>query len=68
MPIKNGFECTVELKKIFNDYNMNVPIVALSAFSQPDYKKKAKEVGMNSYIEKPFNREKLENVISDFLN
>lgn len=68
MPIKNGFECTVELKKIFNDYNINVPIVALSAFSQSDYKKKAKEVGMDSFIEKPFNREKLENVILNFLN
>jgi len=67
MPIKNGFETTMELKNIFNNFGIDVPIVALSAFSQKEYKTKAKEVGMELYIEKPFTQEKLKMLISRYL-
>lgn len=67
MPIKNGFETTMELKNIFNNFGIIIPIVALSAFSQKEYKTKAKEVGMELYIEKPFTQEKLKMLISRYL-
>ena len=67
MPIKNGFETTMELKNIFNNFGIIIPIVALSAFSQKEYKNKANEVGMELYIEKPFTQEKLEMLISHYL-
>lgn len=68
MPIKNGYETTSELKVLFKSFNKRVPIVALSAFSQEDNKKKAEDVGMNCYLEKPFTQEKLNFLVSTYLD
>ena len=53
MPIMNGYEAAVEIRKIENK-SEQTPIVALSANALLDVSKKVQEAGMNGYISKPF--------------
>jgi PAS domain S-box-containing protein len=65
MPEMNGYETTIELRKIvsFKD----IPIIALTAGAILGEKEKCIEVGMNDYIPKPIDRENLKNVISKWI-
>ena len=60
MPLLNGFEATKEIRK----FNKDVCIIAQSAFTQENYKLKAKEAGCNAFISKPINQQKLLTLIS----
>ncbi len=55
MPIMNGYEAT----KIIRDMNQNIPIIALTANSMKEDIEKIKLVGMNEYVNKPIEVEKL---------
>ena len=66
MPGKNGYETTEELKRILEKEGKNVPIVALSAFSQIEAKGKATKAGMLGFLEKPFTQEKMEYIVSNY--
>lgn len=67
MPIKNGYETTMEINDLLKDTNINVKVVALSAFSQEEAKEKASAAGIVDYIEKPFSKAKMEYLISNYL-
>ena len=67
MPIKNGYETTKEIKDLLKDTNIDVKIVALSAFSQEESKQKAFAAGIVDYIEKPFSLDKMEYLIKKYL-
>jgi two-component system, cell cycle response regulator DivK len=45
-----------------------VPIVALTALSSDLFGEKALQAGFNEYIEKPFQFEALENILTHYLN
>lgn len=49
MPIMNGFEATLEIRKI-----SDVPIIGMSASPTETEIDRAKETGMNDYLSKPF--------------
>ncbi len=51
MPIMNGLSMIEELKKRGN----KIPIVIMSAHTEPDYINKAKELGIKKYLLKPFD-------------
>jgi len=51
MPIVNGYDATIEIRK--DETNNNIPIIALSAKSKQEAKDKAFAVGMQGYITKP---------------
>ena len=51
MPILDGYEATKQIRL----ENSSIPIIAMSANSFVEDKLKAKEVGMNDYITKPFD-------------
>ncbi len=51
MPIMSGYEATEKIRSL----NTSIPIVAMSANAFVEDKIKAKEVGMNDYITKPFD-------------
>ena len=55
MPIMDGYETTVEIRKI----DPNIPIIALTASATLDNHDKAFIVGMNDYVTKPFNPKEL---------
>ena len=59
MPNMNGFEATKKIRKI----NSNIPIIALSAASGVHIQEEFDEVGINEHIAKPFDPDKLLEVL-----
>lgn len=64
MPIMDGYEATKELRRLGN----RTPIIAMTANAFSEDKKKAKDVGMDGYIPKPINVNKLVSTIMNILN
>jgi len=64
MPILDGYSATKQIRS----FNNETPIIALSTnFLEKDIKK-AKDIGMNDYISKPIDNDKLINTLYSFLN
>lgn len=61
MPILNGYETT----KLIRSNGFSLPIVALTAFDKEEVSDKAYASGMNDIIVKPFDKDKLFQIISD---
>ena len=66
MPIMNGYEATLEIRKI--EHFKHLPIIALTAGIVLGEKQRCLEAGMNDYISKPIIREELQNVILKWLS
>jgi len=66
MPEKNGIDATRDIK-MSNTSNRSVPIVALTAMAMEGDKEMLLEKGLDDYIPKPLNREKLEIVLNKYL-
>ncbi|MFV8327998.1 ATP-binding protein [Flavobacterium sp. ZS1P14] len=66
MPIKNGYETTVEIRKLKKA--KNVPIIALTAGILIGEKEKCLEAGMNDYIAKPIIKSNLELILHKWLD
>ncbi len=65
MPILDGYEASRVIRKD-SRYN-SIPIIALTASSRVDDIEKAKEVGMEEYLEKPINVERLYSILLDYI-
>lgn len=63
MPIMDGNEATLEIRKI----SKNVPIIGLTAYAYASDKEKGLESGMNKYLTKPVNMAKLKEYIKELL-
>lgn len=64
MPEMDGIEATKEIRQgNYQVKNPNVPIVALTAHALRDYEEKSYEVGMNSYLTKPIDIDRLTDVL-----
>lgn len=64
MPIMDGYETTKELRRLGN----RTPIIAMTANAFSEDKKKAKDVGMDGYIAKPIDVNKLVSTIMNILS
>ena len=64
MPIMDGYEATKELRRLGN----KTPIIAMTANAFSEDRKKAKDVGMDGYIPKPINVNKLVSTIMNILS
>ena len=64
MPIMDGYEATKELRGLGN----RTPIIAMTANAFSEDKKKAKDVGMDGYIAKPIDVNKLVSTIVNILS
>ena len=64
MPIKNGFETSLEIRKSFNSNNKSTPIIAMTAHLVEDVLDRCYENGINDCISKPFQIEMLYKKIS----
>ena len=60
MPIMNG----LELIKNIRDINKDIPVIIMSAHTEPEYIKSAEELGVDNYLLKPFDFIKFINIIS----
>lgn len=64
MPEMDGIEATKEIRNGNYDVkNPNVPIVALTAHALRDYEEKSMEAGMNTYLTKPIDIDRLTAVL-----
>lgn len=55
MPVMNGYEATSRIKQI----RPNLPVIAQTAFADPDERKTAMDAGCNVVLPKPINSEEL---------
>ena len=62
LPDINGYDTTREIRK----FNMDIPIVALTAFAFESDREKALEAGCNDYLSKPVKKEELFNAMRKF--
>ncbi|MEO6851697.1 MAG: ATP-binding protein [Mucilaginibacter sp.] len=67
MPVLNGFDAAVEIRKMRDPKKANIPIIALTASALFDIKERVFNSGMNDYVSKPFKpdelREKMQNLV-----
>lgn len=70
MPEMNGFEATEYIRSHFSDVpkKQSIPIIALSAAVTEAERTKAKHLGMNYFIAKPFKEHEIINTIKKALN
>lgn len=63
MPVMDGPETTINIRKSSNPKINQIPIIACSADVFPESKKAAIESGMNFYLTKPISEKALEEII-----
>lgn len=67
MPYMDGYETTINIRKMKGMELEHLPIIALSADAVDTVIKRAKEVGMNDYLTKPIDVYRLVNVIKKYI-
>jgi len=64
MPVLDGYETTREIRKLNNSVKSEIPIIALSAFSESEVSGKIERYKMNGYLSKPFDVNELHELLS----
>ncbi|MDB4923173.1 ATP-binding protein [Mucilaginibacter sp.] len=59
MPVMNGFDAAMEIRKLPDAKKANIPIIALTAAALLDIEEQVLHAGMNDYVSKPFKPEEL---------
>ncbi|WP_183573953.1 ATP-binding protein [Mucilaginibacter sp. X5P1] len=59
MPVLNGFDAAVEIRKMHDPKKANIPIIALTASALFDIRERVFNSGMNDYVSKPFKPDEL---------
>ena len=59
MPVLNGFDAAMEIRKMPDTKKANIPIIALTASALFDIRERVFNSGMNDYVSKPFKPEDL---------
>ena len=62
MPVMDGYEATRQIKQLSD----NMPIIALTAYTESESIEKAKSKGFDDYLEKPIKRSELFERIGEF--
>ena len=66
MPVKNGFECLKEIRS--NERLKKIcTIIFSTSYNNSDIELSYK-LGANAYIQKPFNREEMQNILKNTLD
>ncbi len=66
MPKVNGYQAAKIIRNSEDKNKASIPIIALTAFAQTDVKKKTEQYKMNGFMGKPFNPEKLYELLKSF--
>lgn len=69
MPVMGGLEATKIIRQKEQQLNppIRTPIIGLSAYSSSEFIKQAKEAGMDDYITKPYQKEKIYNTLKQWI-
>ena len=65
LPVKDGFTVAEEIKS--NIITRNIPIIAISVHSFPEFKNRALKSGCDAFIQKPFSLKALNKEVNRFL-
>jgi CheY-like chemotaxis protein len=66
MPVRNGLETTVHIRKKLNDsQKRNTPVIAITAHDPADYAVNLDSYGFNGFISKPVTPEKLKKALKE---
>ena len=68
MPVMDGDKATREIRRMKESALAGIPIVALTANTFEEDKKKCFAAGMNGHIEKPINRQIIRSTLANVLN
>ncbi|MCI6006069.1 MAG: response regulator [Blautia sp.] len=66
MPVMDGFEATMKIRKLPNRIRANIPIIALTANPVPENRERAVAVGMDDFLVKPTNSARLLRTLAKF--
>ncbi|WP_232219200.1 transporter substrate-binding domain-containing protein [Anaerovibrio sp. RM50] len=67
MPVMDGYEATMAIRKLDSDYCRKVPIIAMTANVFAEDKVKAMNVGMNGHIAKPIDTHEMFTTLKSIL-
>ncbi len=67
MPEMNGYDATLEIRKMSHNQSPDLPIIALTASAFIEDREKIYTYGMSGYIIKPFNPSELYWKIAPFI-
>jgi signal transduction histidine kinase/DNA-binding response OmpR family regulator len=65
MPVMDGLEATVEIRKKEAETGWHVPIIALTAHAMQEDRERCTAAGMDGYLSKPFNADALMEMIEN---
>lgn len=68
MPVMDGYKATREIRRMKESALARIPIVAMTANTFEEDKKKCFAAGMNGHIEKPINRQIIRSTLANILN
>ena len=68
MPVMNGYEATRAIRALKREDAQRIPIVALSANSREEDRRRSMESGMNNHVAKPFDIDYLTEVIHRYVD
>ena len=68
MPVMNGFEFLDAYHQLENDLNKSIIIVMLTSSLNPNDIERAKETGVNEFLNKPLTEENLKTVLDKHFN
>jgi len=63
MPVMNGYETATNIRK----FNVNIPIIAQTAYAMAGDREKALRAGCNEYIAKPMTKNELFKLMQRFV-
>jgi len=66
MPEMDGIESTRQIRLKEGNYDLKVPIIAMTAYAMSGDKKRCLDAGMDDFISKPVKLEKLQKMIENF--
>jgi len=63
MPKMDGFETARRIREMEKDTGEHIPIIAITGYAIPGDREKFLEAGMDDYISKPIDEQKLMEII-----
>lgn len=67
MPVMDGYQATEAIRRLARNDVVRVPIIAITANTLENDRKKAMESGMNAYISKPLDIRELCGILAEYL-
>ncbi|MDX1700568.1 MAG: ATP-binding protein, partial [Melioribacteraceae bacterium] len=66
MPKMNGYQLTKAIRRLENNPNKDIPIIALTASALTEHKQEADSAGMNDFVSKPFHPHQLKEKLKKY--